>query len=327
MVVSGRGWADQRIDEVAIVSTVVVSEFLGERYLDLLAGQHEVIYDPDLYADRKGLLATVAGARAILIRNRTVVDTELLGAASTLEVIGRLGVGLDNIDMDACAAAGVVVRPAVGANAISVAEYVMTAMLSLLRPVFGMTEAMVAGEWPRQGHAFGSEASGKTLGLLGFGSIARQVARRAAAFDMVVIAHDPFVPATDPAWENAESITFDDLLRRADVLSVHTPLTPETRHLIGAEALGLMKPTALLINTSRGGTVDEEALAGALRNGEIAGAAIDVFASEPLPPGPASRFAGLSNVLLTPHLAGNTEESVNRVAAVTVATVLEFLTS
>ena len=309
------------------MSTVVVPEFLGERFLELLAGQHEVIYDPDLYADRPGLLAAVADARAILIRNRTLVDTELLGAAPNLAIIGRLGVGLDNIDMAGCAAARVVVRPALGANAISVAEYVLTAMLSLLRPVFGMTGAMVAGEWPRQGHAFGNEASGKTLGLLGFGSIARQVARRAAAFDMVVIAHDPFVPANDPAWGNAESVTFEDLLRRADVLSVHTPLTPETRHLVGADALTLMKPTALLINTSRGGTVDEEALVLALRNGDIAGAAIDVFASEPLPPGPASRFAGLTNLLLTPHLAGNTQESVDRVAAVTVATVLEFLKS
>ena len=307
------------------MSTVVVPEFLGDRYLDLLAERHEVIYDPDLHADRTRLLATVADARAILIRNRTLVDAELLGAASNLVIIGRLGVGLDNIDMTACAAAGAEVRPALGANAISVAEYVMTAMLTLLRPVFGMTGAMVAGEWPRQGHAFGSEASGKTMGLLGFGSIARQVARRAAAFDMVVVAHDPFVPETDPAWANAESVTFDDLLRRADVLSVHTPLTSETRHLIGADALAFMKPTALLINTSRGGTVDEDALARALRNGGIAGAALDVFASEPLQPGPASRFAGLTNLVLTPHLAGNTEESVDRVAAMTVATVLEAL--
>ena len=309
------------------MSTVVVPEFLGDRYLDLLADQHEVIYDPDLYSDRTRLLAAVADAQAILIRNRTLVDTELLGAASNLEIIGRLGVGLDNIDMDACAAAGVEVRPAVGANAISVAEYVITAMLTLLRPVFGMTAAMVAGEWPRQGHAFGNEASGKTLGLLGLGSIARQVARRAAALDMVVIAHDPFVPATDPAWKHAEPVAFTDVLRRADVLSIHTPLTPETRHLIGADAFALMKPTALLINTSRGGTVDEEALAGALRNGDIAGAALDVFASEPLQPGPASRFVGLTNLLLTPHVAGNTEESVDRVAAVTVAAVLEALRS
>ena len=309
------------------MSAVVVSEFLGAEYLARLSDQHDVTYDPDLYADRPRLLAAVADARAILIRNRTRIDGEFITAASKLAIVGRLGVGLDNIDLEACASAGIAVKPAVGANAVSVAEYVMSATLTLLRPVFGMTESMVAGRWPRQGHAFGREALGKTMGLLGFGSIARHVARRAAAFEMTVIAHDPFVPGDDPAWREAESVSLDDLLRRADVLSVHTPLTPGTRHVIGGEALQLMKPTAFLINTSRGGTVDEEAVAAALRHGVISGAALDVFASEPLQPEPASRFAGLENLLLTPHLAGNTRESVDRVAAVTVATVLEALNS
>jgi (S)-sulfolactate dehydrogenase len=242
-----------------------------------------------------------------------------------LVVVGRLGVGLDNIDMEACASAGILVKPAIGANAVSVAEYVLGATLTLLRPVFGMTESMVAGQWPRQGHAFGAEVSGKTLGLLGFGAIARHVARRAAAFDMAIIAHDPFVPASDPVWSQAERVSFDDLLRRADVLSVHTPLTDDTRNLIGGAALGLMKPTAVLINTSRGGVVDEAALASALRNKTIAGAALDVFETEPLEPEPASRFEGLDNLVLTPHVAGNTKESVDRVAEVTVANVLEVL--
>ena len=159
-------------------------------------------------------------------------------------MVGRLGVGLDNIDMHACAAAGILVRPAIGANAVSVAEYVLGAMLTLLRPVYGMTGSMVAGQWPRQGHAFGTEVSGKTLGLLGFGAIARHVARRAAAFDMEIIAHDPFIPADDPSWKQAERVSFNDLLQRSDVISVHTPLTDDTRHLIGSAALGLMKPTA-----------------------------------------------------------------------------------
>ena len=303
----------------------MVPEFLGEEHLARLSARHEVTYDPDLYSDRPRLLAAMGDARAVLIRNRTQIDREFIAAASKLFIVGRLGVGLDNIDMDACAAAGIQVRPAVGANAVSVAEYVMGATLTLLRPVFGMTGSMVAGQWPRQGHAFGREALGKTMGLLGFGAIARHVARRAAAFEMTVIAHDPFLPDDDPAWRDARSVTFDDLLGRADVLSIHTPLTNQTRHVIGAEALRLMKPTAVLINTSRGGTVDEEALVGALRNGVISGAALDVFASEPLRPEPASRFAGLENLLLTPHLAGNTRESVDRVAAVTVSSVLEAL--
>lgn len=307
------------------MARIVVSEFLGEPFLDMLRERHDVDYDPDLYAKRERLLALMPGARAIVIRNRTRVDQEFVAASRELVVIGRLGVGLDNIDMDACAAAGILVKPAAGANAVSVAEYVLGAMLTLLRPVFGMTGSMVAGQWPRQGHAFGAEASGKTLGLLGFGAIARQVARIAAAFDMTIIAHDPFVSADDPSWHEAERVSFDDLFLRADVLSVHTPLTPDTRNLVGGAALGLMKPTAVLINTSRGGVVDEVALASALRGGTIGGAALDVFAVEPLGTEPASRFEGLANLVLTPHLAGNTRESVDRVAEVTVATVLGAL--
>jgi (S)-sulfolactate dehydrogenase len=307
------------------MARILVSEFLGEPFLDLLREHHQVEYDADLYGERDSLLAAVADASAILIRNRTRIDPELIAAARELVVVGRLGVGLDNIDMEACASAGILVKPATGANAVSVAEYVLGAMLTLLRPVFGMTGSMVAGQWPRQGHAFGTEVSGKTLGLLGFGAIARHVARRATAFDMEIIAHDPFIPADDPSWDQAERVTFADLLQRADVLSIHTPLTHDTRNLIGATALGRMKPTAVLINTSRGGVVDEVALASALRSGTITGAALDVFASEPLGPEPASRFEGLDSLVLTPHVAGNTRESVDRVAAVTVANVLEVL--
>ena len=307
------------------MARILVPEFLGERFLDRLRIEHEVEYEPDLYGDRDRLLESVANARAILIRNRTKVDQAFVEAARALKVVGRLGVGLDNIDLRACAAAGILVKPAVGANAVSVAEYVLGAMLSLLRPVFGMTGSMMAGEWPRQGYAFGMEAFEKTLGLLGFGSIARHVARRASAFDMEVIAHDPFVDGTDPVWNEAEPVSFDDLLRRADVLSIHIPLTEGTRNLIGTEAFNLMKPTAILINTARGGIVDEPALAAALRNGTIGGAALDVFSSEPLGAEPAAMFAGIGNLLLTPHLAGNTKESVDRVAEVTVATVLDVL--
>lgn len=307
------------------MTQIVVSEFLGERFLNVLRDRYKVEYDADLYGKRESLLVSVADARAILVRNRTRVDREFVAAARELVVVGRLGVGLDNIDMDACAAAGILVKPATGANAVSVAEYVLGAMLTLLRPVFGMTGSMVAGQWPRQGHAFGTEVSGKTLGLLGFGAIARHVARRASAFDMEIIAHDPFIPAGDSLWSQAERVSFDDLLQRADVLSIHTPLTDDTRNLMGAAALGRMKPTAVLINTSRGGVVDEVALAAALRTGTLAGAALDVFSTEPLGPDPASRFAGLDNLVLTPHVAGNTTESVERVAEVTVATVLEVL--
>ncbi len=304
---------------------VVVSEYLQDHFLDRVRSTFEVVYDPDLYDDRPRLLHEVADAEAIVIRNRTRIDTDLLQAAEELRVVGRLGVGLDNIDMAACKAAGVTVIPAVGANAVSVAEYVMAAMLVLRRGVFSMTTSMVAGGWPRQGHAFGRELMGSTLGLVGFGSIGRTVAGRAAAFGMTVLAHDPHLPEHDPAWESVRRVGLDELLAEADVVSLHTPLDESTANLIGPAALATMKDSAILINTSRGGVLDEAALADALRTGTIAGAAIDVFASEPLGPASAARFEGLDNLILTPHVAGNTDESVGRVAEMITDAVVESL--
>jgi (S)-sulfolactate dehydrogenase len=304
---------------------IVVCEFLGEPYLQRLRSQHEVEYDPTLYADRPRLLSASADARAIIVRNRTRVDAQLVTNSPKLKVVGRLGVGLDNIDLDACAAAGVEVRPASGANAVSVAEFVIGAMLVLWRPVYGMTQAMAAGGWPSRGGPFGAELSGKTLGLLGFGSIARLVAARAAAFEMRIVAHDPFVAPGDEAWSRSESVSFEELLVQADVLSIHTRLNDLTRNLIDAHALERMKPTAILINTARGEIVDENALASALRAGTIGGAALDVFSQEPLPAKEASRFAHLENVLLTPHVAGSAGEAVHRVSSMTVDAVLEVL--
>jgi len=304
---------------------VLVSEYLPEEHLRRLGEDHDVVSDPDLYANRPELLERVAGADAIVIRNRTQIDAELVSAAVRLQVVGRLGVGLDNIDMQACADAGVVVVPAVGANSVSVAEYVMGAMLVLARGVFTMTGSVVGGEWPRRPYAFGRELMGQTLGLVGFGSIAQHVGTRAAAFGMEIIACDPYLPADDPAWELAGQTGLEVLLAESDIISIHTPLTEETRNLVDEAALQHMKPTAILINTSRGETVDQDALIRALRAGVIGAAAIDVFPSEPLEPAMAARYAGLDNLLLTPHVAGNTAESVDRVASIIVEAVREEL--
>jgi (S)-sulfolactate dehydrogenase len=242
-------------------------------------------------------------------------------------VVGRLGVGLDNIDMDGCASAGIHVIPARGANAVSVAEYVIGALFVLIRGVYGMTPSMLAGEWPRQGHAFGRELMGQTLGLIGFGTIAREVAGRAAGLGMMVVAHDPYLPDDDPAWASVRRLEFDQLLAESDAVSLHVPLDDGTRGLIDEAALARMKPTAILVNTSRGGIVDEAALAAALRNGDLGGAALDVFATEPLGPEAAAVFAGAPNLLLTPHLAGNAREAVDRVATMIVEAVLAELES
>jgi (S)-sulfolactate dehydrogenase len=307
------------------MSNVLVSEYLPDEHLDLLRTRHAVVYDPDLCTDRIRLLGQMAGVEALFTRNRTQIDEELIAAAPNLRVIGRLGVGLDNIDMTSCVGAGVQVIHAAGENAVSVAEYVIGAMLVVVRGVYGMTPSMIAGEWPRQGHAFGHELMGKTMGLVGYGAIARQVAIRADGLGMEIIAHDPFVPDDDPAWRTVRSIDLETLLASADVISIHVPLGEGTRNLIDADAVKRMKPTAVLINTSRGGIVDETALAKALLEGKLAGAALDVFASEPLGPEPAAVFAAVPNLLLTPHVAGNTRESVDRVAGTIVDKVMTAL--
>jgi (S)-sulfolactate dehydrogenase len=295
---------------------VVVSEFMDEPAVAALARAHDVLYEPGLVDRRVDLLARVGDAAALIVRNRTRVDAELLAAAPSLRVVGRLGVGLDNIDVDACRTRGVGVIPATGANARAVAEYVIATALTLLRGrVYASSAAVAAGEWPRQTLAGGREAGGKTLGLVGFGAIGRITGRLARALGMRTIAFDPAVAPHAPQWttEATEPTTLHELLARADVVSLHVPLTDATRRLIDAAAIASMKRDAVLVNTSRGGVVDEAALAGALRAGSLAGAALDVFETEPLRAG--SPLAGCPNLILTPHVAGVTLESNARVSS------------
>lgn len=303
---------------------VLISEFIDEAALDGFASDVEVRYRPELVDDRPALLAEIPDCDALIVRNRTQVDAELLSDASRLRVVGRLGVGLDNIDLDVCAARDIAVCPATGANAISVAEYVVAATLLLLRGAYAASGSVIAGEWPRQA-LIGGEAAGLTMGLYGYGLIAREVGKRAAALGMRVAAHDPFLAADDPAWRDAERCDAAALLTRSDVLSLHAPLTEETRNLIDANAIAAMKPGAILINTARGGIVDEAAAATALRSGALGGAALDVFSEEPLNAEAGRLFAGAPNLILTPHIAGVTREANARVSAVTVANVAAAL--
>jgi len=242
-------------------------------------------------------------------------------------VVGRLGVGLDNIDVEACAARGIKVLPATGANDVSVAEYVLATTLILLRGAYFSSAEVLQGTWPR-GRLIGHEIAGRQLALVGFGSIARAVASKARALDMAVSAYDPFVRKGEPAWLGVRYCTsLEQLLAPADVVSVHVPLLPATRGMIDAGALAAMKPGALLINAARGGIVDEVALVEALRSGHLAGAALDVFEDEPLTAEAARRFEQVPNLILTPHIAGRTAECDLRVSAVTAANVRRVLTA
>ena len=306
------------------MAEIVITEFMHEAAVQRLAARHRTLYDAALVDQPDRLAEALAGARALIVRNRTQVRGDLLAAAPRLECVGRLGVGLENIDGRECERRGVSVYPATGANDVSVAEYVIAATLILLRGAYGSTAEVAAGYWPRQ-RLMGREASGRVLGLIGFGAIGREVAARAAALGMRVIATDPFLPFADPAWADAEPVPLERLLAQADVVSLHVPLTGETRDMIGHPEIAAMRKGAILINAARGGVVDEQAVADALREGHLGGAALDVFPAEPLSAEAGAVFAGCPNLMLTPHVAGLTQESNMRVSAMIADRVLEHL--
>jgi (S)-sulfolactate dehydrogenase len=306
------------------VSDIVITEFMDEAAIAEVLKGRDVRYHPSLVDRPDELHSALADCRALIVRNRTQVRGALLDAAPRLKVVGRLGVGLDNIDLDACKVRGIDVRPATGANDLAVAEYVITAALMLLRRAWFATDRVASGAWPRM-DLIGHELAGKRLGLVGFGAIARLTAHKATAMGMSVSAFDPFVPREDPAWKGVERSTLDALLTSADVVSLHTPLSPETRRMIDGAALAKMKPGAVLINAARGGVVDESALVEALKSGRLGGAALDVFETEPLTAAAGALFKGVPNLLLTPHIAGVTDESNVRVSAVTAKAVLQVL--
>ena len=307
------------------MARVVITEFMDERAVAQLAAQHEVLYDATLVDDAPRLLAEAAQADALVVRNRTQVRGALLEALRRCRLVGRLGVGLDNIDVAGCERRGIKVIPATGANALSVAEYVIGTAMLLLRGAYQSSAAIAAGQWPRTALSGGREIAGKTLGLIGFGSIGQLTAKLARGLGMTVIAFDAMMDEDHPAFADAgvRCAGLDEVIRSADVVSLHVPLVESTRGLFDAARLFSMKPGAVLINTARGGIVDEVALAAALESGQLGGAAIDVFGVEPLPASP--HFDGCPNLVLTPHVAGVTAEANERVSFLIAGKLLEAL--
>ena len=305
------------------MTKILITEYMDSDAVADLAETYDVIYDPDLVDDRARLLALLPSVEALIVRNRTQVDAALLGQAPKLKVVGRLGVGLDNIDLAAAAEREIAVCPASGANADSVAEYVLTAMMLLWRPVYHHQDTMLEGAFPRNALSHGREIGGKTLTLIGGGVIGQAVMSRALAMEMTILVVDPALSA--PPHPGARLVSFEEGLKRADVVSLHIPLIDATRNLIDAAALKFMKPSALIINTARGGIIDHAALAAALRAEKLGGAAIDVFPQEPASAEDMSLFAGLENIILTPHVAGLTEDANKRVGSITAQNVKAHL--
>jgi D-3-phosphoglycerate dehydrogenase len=298
---------------------VLVVEPLAEDGLELLQAQHEVDVCLDLPRDE--FIARLSAYEALIVRSQVKVDAQALAAAGRLMVVGRAGVGVDNIDLEAATRAGVTVVNAPTANTIAAAEQTLGLMYALARRIPAADASVRRGEWKRTSF-MGQELRGRTLGIVGLGKIGLEVADRARAMEMDVLGHDPFVTDEAAAQRGIRLAPLAELIEQADVLTLHVPLTHATRGLIGAAELARMKPTALLVNAARGGLVDEAALADALRAGRIGGAAIDVFEHEPPRDSP---LLDAPNTVLTPHLGASTEEAQAKVAEEVVQQVLDVL--
>ncbi len=294
------------------MARILVVEPVADAGLDLLAATHETSIRLGLArADLLELLGADGGWDALVVRSQTRVDAELLTAAAPrLGVVGVASVGTDRIDVDAATRAGVMVVNAPTGNTIAAAEHTMALMLALLRHVPAATASVAAGEWDRARFT-GHELRGRTLGVIGLGKIGRAVARRASGFEMRVIASDPYLTEEQALELGAKLVGMPELLHRSDVVTVHTPLTAQTRGLVGRAQLEAMKAGSFLLNVARGGIVDESALADALVSGHLAGAAVDVFSAEPMTADNPLHAA--PNLVLTPHLGASTNEAQDRV--------------
>lgn len=301
---------------------VLVTDTIAESGLAILRAAENV--ELDYRAGLKGadLLKAVAESDALITRSGTAVTQELVSAGSRLRIVGRAGVGLDNVDVDACTARGILVINAPTANVMSATEHTMAMLLSLCRNIPEAHASTKRGEWTRS-KFLGVELNGKTLGVIGLGRIGKLITERARAFGMTVIAYDPYIAVTAFEDAGAQRVSFEELLARADVITVHTPLTEETHGMLGAAEIAKMKDGVIALNIARGGIWVEEALAEALNRGKVFGAAIDVY--DPEPPAKDNPLLSARNIIFSPHIGANTVEAQDRVAVQTAEMVIDAL--
>jgi D-3-phosphoglycerate dehydrogenase len=299
---------------------IVVADDLPSSALDLLRAEG---WDVDARAGRSSdqLAGDLVEADALVVRSATKVTAALIAGAPRLRVVARAGTGVDNVDVPAASARGIVVMNAPGANSVSVAELTMSLILALARHVPAADAAMKQGKWEKK-KFLGEEVRDKTLGLVGLGRIGLEVARRAAAFNMRIIAHDPFINEQVAQDMGVELVSMDDVFARADYVSLHMPSTPQTRRLVNAERLARAKKGIRIVNTARGDLIDEQALADAIESGQVGGAGLDVFEKEPTID---HRLQQLPQVIATPHIAASTREGQELVGVETAAALRDFL--
>jgi D-3-phosphoglycerate dehydrogenase len=300
---------------------IVIADQLPASAIEILRSVSGWTVDARTQRPAAELARDLANADALIVRSATIVDPQVIASAPKLRVIARAGTGVDNVDVPAATERGIVVMNSPGANSVSVAEHALALMLALARAVPAADAAMKRGVWDKK-RLTGAELRGKTLGVIGLGRIGQEVATRARAFGMEVIAHDPFISEQIAAGLGIELLTVDAVCARADYLTLHVPATAETRHLLDERRLALCKPGVRIINTARGELIDEAALAAAIEKGHVGGAGLDVFEQEPPPDG---RLTKLPQVVATPHIAASTAEAQELVGTETAMNVRDFL--
>jgi phosphoglycerate dehydrogenase-like enzyme len=303
---------------------ILITEFMEQESVDIISDAFDVIYDPTLHENLESISSQIAAVDAVIVRNKTQLTEALLLKAKKLTFVGRLGVGLDNIDTEFCSNNNIFVQPATGMNADSVAEYVIACSLSLLKNIPISHSGTVSGQWPRTS-VESRELGGKTLGLLGFGVIGKKVSRLAQVFGAKVIAYDPFVISSDADNLGVTLTSQEELFRLSDVISIHLPLTDETRGLMNSSSFNKMKKTPIIINSSRGSIINENDLLKAYKEKLIGGFALDVYNTEPVIAEFYKEITSSMNCILTPHTSGVTVESNIRVSQFIAEKVVKFL--
>jgi (S)-sulfolactate dehydrogenase len=303
---------------------ILITEIMDIAEVEKLQSKFKTIYDEELFKDQTKIIKIIPDIDGLIVRNNTLVNEAIINAAINLKVIGRLGVGLNNINVDLCKNKNIKIIPAIGANTISVAEYVVSSMLVLSKKIFFSTDAVISGLWPRNKLMNGNELYNQTLGIIGLGNIGRSVAEKAKSFSMNIISYDPYIKSVDAQFSYIKMKSLEDLLTKSDIVTLHVPLSLETENLINENKINMMKPGSILINTSRGEILDENAVIKNLKSGKLGGAALDVFRKEPMTKMDGKKFLHVPNLLCTPHISGLTNQSNKRVSSLIANSVIEF---
>ena len=302
---------------------ILITEFIDSEALKILSKDFNVIYKKDIWENSDYLKKEINKFEGIIVRNKTNLNQSILEKAENLKYIGRLGVGLDNIDTEYCKKNNIFVQPATGMNADSVAEYVISSSLSLLKKTKLINAKTQSGQWPRTSIAT-NELKGKILGLIGFGDIAKKVLKLINAFEVTTISFDPFITSQEMEEHNVKKVTFENILSLADIISIHVPLNNETKYLFDKKTFQKMNNKPIIINSSRGGIINETDILEAYKNNYISGFALDVYEHEPVNKIFLKNITNDMNCILSPHIAGVTEESNTRVSEFIMNKTNEF---